>query len=87
MAQKTPIAKTGRNEENLYILLTPPQVFSAVEWNYMHFYKLVSSKKLTTLFVLIFARINFRVLLLRENKKFSRGFIFAHLPQKFEIRY
>jgi len=41
----------------------------------------------TTLFVLIFARTNFRALRLRENKKFSRGLIFAHLSQKSEIQY
>ena len=31
-----------------------------------------------TLFILIFARINFRALRVREIELFSRGFIFAH---------
>ena len=36
-------------------------------------------KKLITLFVEIFARTNFRASALRENWKFSRVLIFAHL--------
>ena len=39
----------------------------------------INNNNKTTLFVEIFALTNFRALALRENRKFSREFIFEHL--------